>query len=180
MHSIPTTLTRRALAATLCALVPLAACGDDGDEPGEVAGVTGETSADASGDLGEGDDGGGDGEFDCPLTAEEVGELLGADVEKDEATCSYAPGGNVGSVPSASFIAQLPEPCTEDFLAQQGFTERLDLLDEEAYLKASGDSRAEAWVCGDRSFSVSVDLGPDSGGGAAAAETLAMMALEAG
>ena len=171
-------------AALLVLLLAVGCGGDDGDAD---ANVDADASADTEG-PGDTDETGetdapaepadGDG-FDCPLSAEQVSDVLGAPVEKDDATCTYLPGGNAGSVPGAGFIPQLPELCDDGFPEQSGYTEPVDGLGVDAFLKTGGGATAEIWVCGADAFVVFVDTGDsDTATATAAAEELAAAALE--
>lgn len=164
------------------ALALAAGCGgDDGDAGDDAASAP--TEADSSADDVDttgGDSGTGLG-FDCPLSAERVGEILGLSVEKDESTYTYAPSGNVDGVPAAGFIAQLAELCDGDFITQNGFTGSVEGLGVDAYLKTGGGATAQIWVCAEDAFTVVVDTGDsNTDAGVAAAEALALAALEAG
>ncbi|MBA2336845.1 MAG: hypothetical protein H0V96_03630 [Acidimicrobiia bacterium] len=107
-----------------------------------------------------------------------MGDILGASVEKDESTCTYRPGG--GGLPTAGFFAQLAELCEADVPRQAGYTESVDGLGVDAYLKTGGGAPAEIWVCAADAFTVYVDTGfSNTAAAVAAAEELASAALAA-
>jgi hypothetical protein len=183
------TITLRWKVAAAVLATVLAACGggdDDDGDGGASAGstadaqeaVTPEGAGDAEGAAGEADSGEA---FSCAITAEQVGEVLGAAVEKNPATCSFAPGGNAGSVPTAAFIAQMPQLCDATFANQLGYTERLDeMFGGEAYIQTGGAADAQVLVCSDAAFEVVVDDAEEGSATAeTAAETLALIAMEA-
>lgn len=178
-------LWKLGVGGTLVVLALSAGCGGDDGESGDAAAPapteTGSsTDTTDTADTTDSDSGTGLG-FDCPLSAEQVGEILGASVEKDEPSCSYAPGGNVGSVPAAGFIGQLAELCEGDFITENGYTEPVEGLGVDAYLRTDGAATAEIWVCADDAFLLYVDTGDSNTDAAvAAAEALALAALEAG
>jgi hypothetical protein len=179
-------LTRRfAVAAVLAGVMAACGGGDDDDAGGGVnpidaAGGEAVTDTAGGGAGAGGDGGGGNGGFSCAITAEQVGEVLGTAVEKDEATCGFAPGGNVGSVPGAVFLSQSPELCDEGFANQLGYNERVaDMFGAEAYVQTSGVADAQVLVCSDVAFEVYVDDAEEGSGSAeASAETLALIALD--
>src|SRR5262245_35831261 len=90
------------------------ACGgDDSVSTADPAGDS--TPATSSGPAtGEGGDDSGSANvdlFDCPLSAEQGSEVLGADLEKDDATCTYSRSD--GGPPYVAFFVSVPEACTE-------------------------------------------------------------------
>lgn len=186
MVSVP---IRRRFEFALAAVVALslAACGSDGDgaDPPPVATAGQGDGSTTSGQASEGsgdddfDDGLGE-EFECTITAEQVSEVFGVPVERSEGTCSFSPGAAAGQPPSAAFLGQLSELCEGDFLEQSGYTERVEGLGVDAFLKPGETATAEVWVCAPAAFYVVVGVGPDLGraGAVAAAETLALIALE--
>lgn len=165
-------------------LVSLAACGDDASDSsaGQVTdGTVNDAGADdAAGDAGASIDDGLGEEFECTITAEQVGEVLGAQVERNEGTCAFSPGAATGRQPTAAFLGQLAELCEGDFVEQNGYTEPVEGLGVDAYLKPGTTASAEIWVCAPAPFVVAVGVGPDLGrsGAVAAAETLALVSLE--
>lgn len=172
---------RPGLAGIAIVLVLSAGCGGDDDVAGGDANA-GQAVTDVGGNTQDTDVAGAESDlqFDCPLSAEQVGDVLGVAVEKDESTCTYVPGGNVGSVPSAGFIPQLAELCDGDFVSQSGYSEPVNGLGVDAYLKTGGGATAEIWVCAADAFLVFVDTGDSNAAGAAsAAEELAKAALAA-
>jgi hypothetical protein len=181
---VGTIRSRKVAAAVLATMLAACGGGDDGGDSADAGPAAEATEADGTGataaaaDAGGGDGGGG---FSCAITAEQVGEVLGTEVEKDPATCSFTPGGNVGSVPSAVFIAQPAELCDEEFATQLGYTEPVaDMFGEEAYIRTGGGADARVLVCSDAAFEVVVDDAEEGPGSAeASAETLALIAMEA-
>lgn len=173
-----------ALAAVMT--MSIAACGDDGDGEGPPVAAAGGDGPDVSAGDDEGpeiadggtDDGGGEERFECAVTAEQVSEVLGADLEKNEETCTFTRDGLAGSLPSAGFLVQLSSLCNEEFATQTGYTEQVEGLGVEAFLRTGGGATARILVCADAAFEVFVDTGTDTVTGVAAAETLALVALE--
>jgi hypothetical protein len=166
-------------AAIAVPLVLVAGCGDDEDASPDAA----DPSADAAGgsSAASPDDDGGSGRdgFSCPLSAEEVGDVLGASVDKDDTTCTYAPSG--GELPSAGFMAQLVDLCDQGFPEANGYTEPVGGIGADAFLKTDGAATAELWVCAPDAFLVWVDTG-DSDPSTAIAQVgeLASQAVAAG
>jgi hypothetical protein len=163
--------------ASVAVLLALSAgCGDDGGGGDSDSAVPTTATED------DGEDGGDDGsglEFSCPLTDEQVSEILGADVERNnEETCFYSPGG-VSGIPSAGFLGQ--PFCDDEFPEVLGYTESLDGLGVDAYLRTDGAATAEILVCADAAFVVFVDTGTlsEDPAAVAAAEELARAALDA-
>ena len=116
--------------------------------------------------------------FDCPLSAEQVGAILGTTVERDDSTCTYGPAS--GGLPAAGFLAQLPELCADGFPEQAGYTEPVAGLGVDAFLKVGGAATAEIWVCSPGAFTVYVDTGDsEPATGTAYAEELARAAVAA-
>lgn len=152
-------LTRQAWAALAVVLVLGAGCGDDDTAERSASEAMADPAGGDGGDV-EALDGGEDGDaLGCPLSAERVGAILGTGVEKAEATCSYAPGGVVGEVPSVGFLEQLPELCESGFPEANGYTEPVEGLGVDAFLKEGGMATAELWVCGGVDFVVYIDTG---------------------
>lgn len=101
--------------------------------------------------------------------------------EKDADTCTYSPGGNGGSVPAAGFIAQDAVLCEDDFPKKAGYSDSVDGIGADGFLKTGGGATAEIWVCADDPFTVFVDTGDsNTAAGVAAAEKLAKAAVAAG
>ena len=124
-----------------------AAPNDDGSEDAGFEDAGAEDAATVA--TGDGDDANaaaaGGPAFDCPVSAEQASEILGVAMEKNEETCFYSPVG--GSLPAAGFFGQLPEWCEGDFVTQSGYTEPVDGLGVDAYLKTGGGATVEMWVC---------------------------------
>jgi hypothetical protein len=164
-----TSAHRTWLVAAVAFLTLSAGCGN---EPGAAT-----SSSEPAGERGRND--AADARFDCPLTAEQVSAILGTPVEKDETTCTYGPSS--GGLPVAGFLAQLPELCASGFPEQAGYTEPVDSLGVDAFLKVAGEATAEIWVCSPAAFTVYVDTGDaEPAAGIADAEELAKAALAAG
>jgi hypothetical protein len=114
--------------------------------------------------------------FDCPVSAEQASEILGVEMEKNEETCFYSPVG--ASLPAAGFFGQLPELCEGDFVTQSGYTEPVDGLGADAFLKTGGGATVEIWVCAADPFVVFVDTGgSDTGPATDFAKALAVAAI---
>jgi hypothetical protein len=147
-----------------------AAAEDAGAEDAATAATGDGADANAAGDGTPG--------FDCPVSAEQASEIMGVAMEKSAETCFYSPVG--ASLPAAGFFGQLPEWCEGDFVTQSGYTEPVDGLGVDAYLKTGGGATVEIWVCAADPFTVFVDTGgSDTGPATEFAEALAAAAIAA-
>ncbi len=178
MHSI--SIKPRMLCVAVVLAMAMSACGGDSpatdDPPGDSVsrpsvGTVSEPDA--------GGDGGGGGPFGCPLSAKQVGEVLGVAVDKDDAACSYSPSDGSSS-PFVLFISLTPEACAEEWATGNGYVEWANTFDVNAYLRTDGASKAGLLVCSDAPFEVAVDAVGGEEFSTTAAERLAAIALEAG
>jgi hypothetical protein len=157
-------------------------CGGDDDDATSsattVAGAAGgtEPSVGPADDGGGVDDGSGGETFDCPVTAEQASEILGATVEKNEETCFFSPGGGT-AIPAAGFFGQ--EQCDDQFAEVLNYSDPYDGLDVDAWVRIDGQATAELLVCADPGFSVFVDTGTLSDDEADAAIAMAKELAEA-
>jgi hypothetical protein len=138
-------------------------CGGAGAE------VTTSTAAERQGTV--------DTEGRCPLTAEQVGEVLGTEVVADEGSCSFFPMG--GALPNASHNPQSTVALLEETRAEYGYEESVADLGDEAYLARLADGTWLLVHAGELIFEIRVDTGsaPDE---LAAARQLAGIVLAAG
>ena len=174
------------VAAAVVVMATLVGCGDDDDEGGDAAGPTTSSLAD---DEGSSDDEDGSEDDDsnappaasgeCPLTAEQVSEVLGAPVE--EAACTFFPPADAASAaPNANIIRQVAFACEEEARAEVGYEEPLDGFDVDAYVKRETVYGDQILVCVDPPLEIWVDMLEDHEGAVAAAEELARLVIEAG
>jgi hypothetical protein len=177
-----------ALGAVAAIVALSAGCGgDDDDAASEDAAPSDDGSEDAGAEdaattvaTGDGAEANASGDgtpgFDCPVSAEQASEILGVEMEKNEETCFYSPVG--ASLPAAGFFGQLPEWCEGDFVTQSGYTEPVDGLGADAFLKTGGGATVEIWVCAADPFVVFVDTGgSDTGPATDFAKALAVAAI---
>jgi hypothetical protein len=162
--------------AVLAATLLIAACGGDVDDNAGPAPTSAERNS--TSDATDPTDAASSSGPDCPLTAKEVGEVLGTTVEQSEGVCSFSPGANAGIEPSAGLLPQGEAPvCEKNFREAQGYTEALDGLDADAYFKPDTSvTDAELLVCADSPFVISVDT-VDAADAKPAAKQLASLAL---
>jgi hypothetical protein len=169
--------------AVVAALLLLVGCGgDDGDgesspsvtERDDTSATASTEAADSSApDDSEGSGGASDDR--CPLTEDEVSEVLAATVV-DEGACTFFPPEDL--LPSAGFVLQLAFACDGDFPAEVGYEEPLEGLGVDAYVQRETVFGTQILVCEDRPFEVYADMPGDSEADFAAAEQLARLVLE--
>jgi hypothetical protein len=162
------------IALMLSALVWLSGCGggNEGDGPAEETEATSvSTTADPS------DKDVATTQVDrCPLTAEQVSQVLGQPVEIDEPSCSFFPP--TDGMPNASFNLQVAWACTEDMLAEGGYEVSVSGIGDAAYVQPGMADGTWLLVCaGDAPFEIRVDGGNGDNAAQAAAEELARIVL---
>ena len=171
-----------ALAVVVTALGLLAGCGGDDDDATdafdqtETTEATGRTDEAASEDESSEDSGGGGSADRCPLTAEQVGEAVGTEMEDESSSCTFFPTGDFDA--SVVFVRTSPIQCSEEGLEASRLSESFDGLGVEAYTSGSDDSSPNILVCTDTPFDISVSIGTDRAAALAAAEQLARIVLE--
>ncbi len=175
-------LTRLGIAALALLALSIGACGGD-DDSGMTA--TGDGTEDTGAVEAPTDDGAdtstptGEGQPDCPFSADEVSEVLGAAVEQMPGLCGFGPDGDIIGSPSLLYVLQVVNLCSADLAAEVGYPDELDTLGVEAYVGMGGEATAKVLVCDDSPFEVLVNDRDDSAAALAAAEELAQIALDA-
>ncbi|MFN2420350.1 MAG: hypothetical protein ABR527_03070 [Gemmatimonadota bacterium] len=166
------------IALALVGVMLLSGCGD-GDEGEGPADATDTTSASASADPSEADDEGSAAGIDrCPLSAEQVSEVLGQDMTVDEASCSFYPADESAILPNASFNVQLSLACSEDGLSGMDYEQPVGGIGDAAYVQRGRADGTWLLVCaGDSPFELRVDSGSGDDASQAAAEELARRVL---
>lgn len=164
--------------AGLMVVVLLNGCGGSGDD-GTAADKSGDTASDTQGAQRQASTslGARAGSSDrCPLTADQVSNVLRASVEKDDASCTYAPAGD-RDTPNAAFNRQLDFACTGNHPSEVGYTTKLDGLGVDAYVQPDTAIGTMILVCAKSPFEITVNAGSDSAQALAAARELARLAL---
>jgi hypothetical protein len=110
----------------------------------------------------------------CPLTAEQVGEVLGATVERDGDACTFYPPEAFS--PRALFIP-LRGAC-EDLRMSDPRLESFQGLGVEAYAYSAPGVPSRILVCGDAPFDISAEIPDEEERSVTAVEELARLALE--
>ncbi|HVX18297.1 MAG TPA: hypothetical protein VHA73_09710 [Acidimicrobiales bacterium] len=109
-----------ALALALATVTVLAACSGSGDADARV--VQGVRQP-ASGTIG------------CPITAAQVADVLGIQVDRDAASCSFHPADGA-LAPNATFNRELAVAFTQSGLSQGQYAEPVAGIGDQAYLTA--------------------------------------------
>lgn len=92
----------------------------------------------------------------CPLTAEEVGKVLGVVVQQDSSICMFEP--EPGTEPNVTYVRQVSFACSEAVVNDPSFElEPYDGLVVQAY--ANPDS-GDLMVCTNPPFEITVDITP--------------------
>lgn len=73
----------------------------------------------------------------CPITAEQVGHVLGAPMTRDDASCSFYPTDGA-LAPNATFNRELPVAFTSAGRSQARYTEPVTGIGDQAFLTAPG------------------------------------------
>lgn len=187
---------RLALVVAVASLL-VASCSDDGEDSAEPADTTASSTASspttsggdgsttaapattaATSDPGPGTTAPTSGSPDrCPLTAEQVSEVIGVTME-DVGGCVFFPPEK--SDPSALFVRQVSFACNDDIRQQNGYEEAFDGLGVEAYVKRGTSYGVQILVCEEQPFEVAANLTDDDAASQTAAEALARLALASG
>jgi hypothetical protein len=134
-------------------LVLLVGCGggDDRDDNAGVASSTGVGSGIESGAAPPAP------RDSCPLTASEVGEVLGIAVQQDATTCMFEP--EPGKEPTVLYVRQVSFACSEAVVKDPEFTlEPYGGLGVQAYASPEG---GDLMVCTNPPFEITVDITPE-------------------
>jgi hypothetical protein len=146
-----------------------AADDDDDDDAAADDGTATSAASAATTSAGGGSSGGGAGDR-CPLTAEEVGDVIGVEVAEEGGACLFYPT-NGKLVPSALYVQQVAFACREDIRSEVGYEEAVDGFGVDAYVQEGGSSTTTLLVCTDPPFEVTVE-GVDEGESREMAEEL--------
>lgn len=93
----------------------------------------------------------------CPLTAAQVGEVIGVAVQQDTTTCMFEP--QPGIEPRVLYVRQVSFACSDAVVNDPSFTQvPYDGLGVRAF--ASPD-RGNLLVCTNPPFQITVDITPD-------------------
>lgn len=154
--------------AALLAITLLAGCGGGDDDDDASAARAAKNDAKQTNTARSADP--------CPLTAEQVSTTLRATVDKDEASCTFSPADD-NNTPSASFNRQHAFICDAKYRADQGYDEKLDGLNVDAYAQPDTAIGSMILVCAKQPFEVTVDMAGGSGPEVDAAKKLAALVL---
>jgi hypothetical protein len=113
----------------------------------------------------------------CPLTAEQVGDVLGVEVAEEGGACLFFPT-NGKLVPSALYVQQVAFACRDDVRSEVGYDEPFEGLGVDAYVQAGTADGTMLLVCTEPPFEVSVDQGVDDAAARAQVEELARLVLD--
>jgi len=92
----------------------------------------------------------------CPLTATEVGDVLGIAVQQDAATCMFEP--EPGKEPNVVYVRQVSFACSNAVVNDPSFElEPYDGLDVQAYISPEG---GDLLVCTNPPFEITVNMTP--------------------
>jgi hypothetical protein len=153
--NLPVRWTVRIVGALLV-MTLLAGCSGDGEGGGTTDDGTGATNIGGASDPGAGNSSGAvpGPSNDCPLSAEQVSEVLGVTVEKEATLCMFdGPSQNV------TYVRQVSFACSEGVIGDPSFEmEPFDGLGVGAYAAPQG---ADLLVCTDPPFEITVDITPD-------------------
>ena len=146
------------LIGAVLAVSLLASCGGDADDGADGA-TTGEGSA-ATTAAGGGDspaatssDASAGPSSACPLSVEQVSEVLGVSMEKEADVCMFS-----GPSRSLIYVQQVPFACSDAVVRDPSFEmEPYDGLDVTAYTSTVG---TELLVCTEPPFAMTVDITP--------------------
>lgn len=161
------------IAGSMLALAFLVGCGGADDGAG---------NADAASAAGGGSGAAPAGPRDaCPLTAEEVGEVVGVAVQQDAGICMFEP--EPGTEPRVLYVRQVSFACSDTVVNDSSFAmEPYDGLGIRAYANAAGN---DLLVCTNPPFEITVDITPslddmvaDPGAASAAARASERAAAE--
>lgn len=167
-------VVKASIVLALGAAVGLLACGGGEEGQDDAADATTVSTSD---DPGGGEDMAATGDVDrCPLTAEQVGEVLGQEMTADEASCSFFPLDS--GMPNAGFNVQITNACSEEVLSPMGYQQAVSGLGDAAYVQRGMADGTWLLVCdGDAPFEIRVDSGSGDDASQAAAEELARLVL---
>lgn len=111
----------------------------------------------------------------CPLTEQQVGSAVGAQLVVNQTACTSFPSD--AARPNVVFVRQVAFACDGTLPSEVGYTERLDGLGVKAYVQRD-TVPTTILVCDKLPFEISVDIAGDSGGSLAAAQQLASLVLK--
>jgi len=144
---------RRRIVAVIVAGCALSACGSGSDRdagvPAGGGGSAGAGSAPAATTVA----------ADCPLTADEVGAAVGAEVTGPDSSCSFFPANEDKMLPSAAYVRQVSFACSGNIPLENEYTETVDGLGAVTYVADRADG---SWLLVCRSgapFEIRVDAG---------------------
>jgi hypothetical protein len=141
------------IAGVVSLLVLLGGCGD-GDDRDDNAGTATSTGAGSGTESGAAPPGPRE---TCPLTASEVGDVLGIAVQQDTATCMFEP--EPGINPTVLYVRQVSFACSEAVVNDPEFTlEPYDGLGVQAYASPEG---GDLMVCTNPPFEINVNITPE-------------------
>ena len=139
----------RLVGSALLALALMGGCGDRGDKAASASSARG-------GDVGSADVPAGPRD-NCPLSAAEVGEVVGVAVEQDATTCMFWP--RAGMEPRVLYVRQVSFACSDAVVHDSSFAmEPYDGLGIRAYASPTG---GDLLVCTSPPFEITVDITPD-------------------
>jgi hypothetical protein len=92
----------------------------------------------------------------CPLSAAEVSEVLGVEVQLEETVCMFEP--EPGKNPTVTYVRQVSFACSDAVVNDPDFDmQPFDGLGTKAYASASGN---DLLVCTNPPFEITVDITP--------------------
>lgn len=134
-------------------LVLLGGCGS-GDEPDNSAGAA--TSTGGGPGIGSGNSPAGPLD-NCPLTAAEVGDVLGVAVQQDALSCMFEP--SPGKEPRVLYVRQVSIACSDAVVNDASFSlQPYAGLSVPAYASPVG---GDVLVCTNPPFEITVDITPN-------------------
>lgn len=134
-------------------LVFLGGCGN-GDDRADNAGAISPTGARSNAGPRDAPAGPRD---SCPLTAAEVGDVVGVAVQQDATTCMFEP--EPGKEPRVLYVRQVSFACSDTVVNDASFSlEPYDGLGVRAYASPAG---GDLLVCTNPPFELTVDITPD-------------------
>jgi hypothetical protein len=141
------------IARVVLVLALLGGC-RNGNDPADNAAA--EPPTGAAGNVGSGDAPAGPRDT-CPLTATEVGDVVGAAVQQDATICMFEPA--PGKEPRVLYVRQVSFACSDTVVNDSSFfLEPYDGLSVRAYASSAS---GELLVCTNPPFEITVDITPD-------------------
>lgn len=134
-------------------VVVLGGCGsgDDREDTADTAASAGARSDAGSGNASAAAGG------NCPLTAAEVGDVVGVAVRQDATSCMFEP--SPGNDPRVLYVRQVPIACSDAVVNDPSFTlEPHEGLGVRAYAGAAG---GDLLVCTNPPFEITVNITPE-------------------